>query len=131
MPCEEDICGRLNFSMYGTRDAALNWHHYYRDHLVKLGFQQGRASPCLFFRPEKEIRVFVHGDDYVSLGQGSELIWLKGAMEKAYECKTNIIGPTDQDEKAVKVLNRSTHMALTWDHLRSRPEHAEIIANDL
>ena len=24
-PGEEEMCGRLNFSMYGTRDAAVNW----------------------------------------------------------------------------------------------------------
>ena len=27
-PGEENMCGRLSFSMYGTRDAALNWHQH-------------------------------------------------------------------------------------------------------
>ena len=26
---EEGICGRLNYSMYGTRDAAQNWFEEY------------------------------------------------------------------------------------------------------
>ena len=26
-PGEETMCGRLNYSMYGTRDVELNWPH--------------------------------------------------------------------------------------------------------
>lgn len=59
LPGEEGMCGRLNYSTYRTRDAALNWHHHYKEHLVSLSFRQGRASPCLFYHLTKEIRVFV------------------------------------------------------------------------
>ena len=32
-PGDEEMCGCLNVSMHGTRDAALNWHEHYRQHL--------------------------------------------------------------------------------------------------
>ena len=39
---EEGMCGRLNVSMYGTRDAAANWEAKYADHLVLNGFIRGK-----------------------------------------------------------------------------------------
>lgn len=72
-PGDENMCGRLSVSMYGTRDAALNWHEHYRDHLISLGSDQGRASPCLFYHKDRGIRVFEHGDDYVSSGHGRRI----------------------------------------------------------
>eukprot|EP00400_MALV-I_sp_L67-5_P000077 gene77-1189_t len=32
------MCGRLNLSMYGTRDAARNWTDEYHSTLTSLGF---------------------------------------------------------------------------------------------
>ncbi len=41
-------CGKLNKSMYGTRDAAQNWEEEYTSVLVGIGFRRGKASPCVF-----------------------------------------------------------------------------------
>ena len=49
---EECLCGRLNFSMYGIRDAAQNWSDQHSGHLVSDGFKQGVASPCTFLSRE-------------------------------------------------------------------------------
>ena len=38
LPGEEGMCGRLNFSMYGTRSAATNWQAHYTKMLVQNGF---------------------------------------------------------------------------------------------
>lgn len=62
---DENKCARLNYSMYGTRDAAVNWHDECTQQLMSHGFVQGKASPCTFFHPGKEIRTVVHGDDYI------------------------------------------------------------------
>ena len=37
--------GRLNVSLYGTRDAAQHWENTHSEYLKSLGFQQGLASP--------------------------------------------------------------------------------------
>ena len=41
-------CGKLRVSMYGTRDAALNWSLEYSNTLKASGYKQGVANPCLF-----------------------------------------------------------------------------------
>ena len=67
-PVEEGLCGRLNYSMYGTRDAAQNWFEEYCQGLVGIGFKQGPAIPCVFYHEDRAIRTYVHADDYVSTG---------------------------------------------------------------
>ncbi len=47
-PDDEGKCGKLMMSMYGTRDAAQNRSMEYSATLVKDGYVQGKANPCLF-----------------------------------------------------------------------------------
>ena len=49
---EQGRCGRLLKSLYGTRDAALNWTMAYTNALTEMGFTQGRSTPCAFYHPE-------------------------------------------------------------------------------
>ena len=70
---EEELCGRLNYSMYGTRDAAQNWFDAYSQQLVKVGFKQGLASPCTFYHQQIGVRTYAHGGDYVSIGKPEQL----------------------------------------------------------
>ena len=45
---DDSQCGELMMSMYGTKDAALNWALEYGDTLRAAGYEQGKANPCLF-----------------------------------------------------------------------------------
>ena len=51
---EEGMCGRLELSMYGTRDAAQNWEEERAEMLIGLGFKQGKYTPCAFYHPERD-----------------------------------------------------------------------------
>ena len=45
---EEGMCGKLEKSMYGTRDAAFNWEAEYSDFMVSIGFKKGNSvSMCI------------------------------------------------------------------------------------
>ena len=77
LPGEEDMCGRLNFSMYGTRKAATNWQQHYTNVLNKLGFTTGRSSPCIFHHSKRQIFTMVHGGDFASTASDSNLQCLK------------------------------------------------------
>ena len=73
----KDEVGRLNKSLYGTRDASLNWQWEVSRHLEGLGFRKGRGFPSVFFHPGRGLATTVHGDDYVSVGSAGQLRWLK------------------------------------------------------
>ena len=38
----QGLVGKLDLSLFGTRDAAANWQKCVTEHFVGLGFQQGR-----------------------------------------------------------------------------------------
>ncbi len=41
---DEECCGLLQASLYGTRDAAQNWEEELGRFLVGIGFEKGRGS---------------------------------------------------------------------------------------
>ena len=55
---DEKRCGRLLMSMYGTRDAAVNWHNEYVSALESFGLKRGAASPCSFSSTNLDLCVF-------------------------------------------------------------------------
>ena len=97
----ERMCGKLNYSMYGTRDAAQNWAKECIDMLVNIGFRQGNASPCVFHHQASGIRTFVHGDDYASVAEQNELEWMKRQLAGKYKIKTQWLGPGGGHQKEI------------------------------
>ena len=43
-----DNVGHLKMSLYGTRDAAMNWQEEVAREMAKWGFKRGRYNPCLY-----------------------------------------------------------------------------------
>ena len=67
--------GRLLKSMYGCRDAVVTWEFAICKVIVAIGLVQGRAPPCIYRHMEKQLRVWVHGDDFVLLGYIVNVRW--------------------------------------------------------
>ena len=126
-----DMVGELNYSMYGTRDAAQNWGEECADTMKAIGFEQGKASPCTFFHKGRGIRTYIHGDDFVSVAKDADLKWLKTEIEKKYELKTQVLGPNKPDLQEVKVLNRISRWTTGGIKYEADPRHAELIIKDL
>ena len=110
------MVGRLNLSLYGTRDAAQNWSIEYTRMLEQVGFVAGKASPRNFTHRTRDLSVTVHGDDFTTTGPESELIWLRSAMEQKYEIKSSILGPEQRHVQEVKNPWANT----TMDQARNR-----------
>ena len=102
----EDQLGKLNVCLYGTRDAAKCWQTTLSDQLVSLGFIKGKGHPSVFWHPVYDIRTLVHGDDYVSSGDSTDLKWLEAGLAKSYKIKTQTIGMEEGQILEGKVLNR-------------------------
>ena len=130
-PGEEDMCGRLNFSMYGTRSAATNWQAHYTKVLVQNGFVVGIANNCTFYNEQKQIYCMVHGDDFISTGSDESLKWMEQMLSKDFKIKTNKIGPEKTDEKELKVLNRILRYTESGIEMEADLRHAEIIVQQL
>ena len=130
-PGDDNMCGKLNVSMYGTRDAALNWALEYGETLKAAGYQQGVSNPCLFWHPQKEVTVMVHGDDFVAVGDDEELKETEKTLREKYKIKVEKLGNGKQDAKEVRVLNKVIRYTSEGLELEADPRHAEIVIRDL
>ena len=68
--------------------------------LKSVGFISGRASPCVFYNPERGIRLVVHGGDFTVLGYEEDLDWFRRAISHKYEVKfRGRVGPGEGDDE--------------------------------
>jgi hypothetical protein len=91
-PGDEQRCGRLNGSLYGTRDAASNWDREISQFMDKEGFIKGSASPCIYRHRNMDVAGLVHGDDIVLEGKRSDLEKIRENFKKKYEIRGDMIG---------------------------------------
>jgi len=79
-----DVVGRLKRSLYGTRDAPLNWELTIRKIMMKLGFTQGKSNPCIYYHQKRDLRTVVHGDDFTTAGSYENIKWLHESLGKEW-----------------------------------------------
>lgn len=128
---DEDNCGELRVSMYGTRPAAQNWQRCFTELLVGQGFTVTRASTCIMRHNARDIDLLVHGDDFVSVGDEEDLQWLQKVLESKFEISTQVLGPGDNNDKEVKVLNRiitASEFGYTYE---ADARHSEFVVKTL
>ena len=68
MDIRHDQVGHLRMSLYGTRDASTNCQEEVAKDMRSWGFVRGRYNPCLYFHKGRNLRMFLHGDDFATVG---------------------------------------------------------------
>ena len=129
-------CGRLNYSLYGTRDAANNFENTYADALTEHGYVRGVSNPCFYYHPSLDVMMLVHGDDFAILSDEAGIMRTKEMLETKFELKLRaVLGPDTHDSREVRVLNRLVRWVEDSDGLRveyeADPRHQEIIIKTL
>lgn len=128
----EGKCGIFRKAMYGTRDAAQNCEHEYIEFMDGNGFHKSRASPCMSYLRERDVRVVIHGDDFTILGSEVELDWFRDRIVEKFEVRSRArLGPEDNDDKAVRLLNRVIEWTPEGIRYESDQRHTELIMRDL
>ena len=116
-----DVVGRLKRSLYGTRDAPLNWELTIRKIMMKLGFVQGKSNLCIYYHQKRDLRTVVHGDDFTTAGRYENIKWLHEALGKEWMVvERGILGPpgTPNTIQDIRVLNRN----ISWKDISWKDE---------
>ena len=82
---------KLEKSLCGTRDAPQLWRKQVVATMLEAGFQMCKVSPCLFFHDQRDLMVIVHVDDFLACGSKADLVWVRTAVERKYEIKSEIL----------------------------------------
>lgn len=125
------MCGRLNYTMYSTRDAVANWSDECTQRLIKMGFKAGRATPCVFYHQQKGLRAYIHGDDFVVVGMPKDMHWMQEQLEQKYELIVELLGPDQGQKQEVRVFNRILRWTKDGIEYEADPRQAEIILQQL
>ena len=94
-----------------------------------LGFKRGRASSCLYWHEDRDITVFVHGDDFVTLGLLENCRWLRQKLLEQWQLKRS--GALGVEVNEVRILNRILTRCDWGYQLEADPRHVEIITRSL
>ena len=129
-PEDGDVVGKLVRSLYGTRDAPMNWELTIAEFTKKLGFVQGKSNPCIYYHASRELRKEVHGDDFTTVGSFDDIKWFHTSAAKEWQVvERGILGPpgSPKASQQIRVLNR----IITWSNegiwWEPDPRHAELI----
>jgi len=128
---EGDMVGKLQKSLYGTRDAAANFQKQVTKVMRKLGFKAGKFNPCTFMHKDRKIKTIVHGDDFISKASREDAKWLKKKLEENFEIKTKVIGNGDKEQSEERILNRVIRVTAGGWEYEADQRHADIIIDAL
>ena len=71
----EDLVGELLKSLHGTRKAAYNWEKKRQSVFIEMDFEIGTWSPAIVCCRQRDVCGFVHGDDFIFVGESMQLAW--------------------------------------------------------
>ena len=123
--------------MYGTQDASHIWQLDYVNLICGElgGFRRGKHSAALFHNPNQDVRMAVHGDDFVCLSDDDGLKHLDSLLKSKYTATDmGTLGFEDSDVKSLLLLNRVLRVGVdqTGQYLDIEPDlrHAPLIINE-
>jgi hypothetical protein len=75
-------------SLYGLKQAARDWNRLIKKELLRWGFVQSLADPCMFVHSENSIRLLVYVDDIVAAAKKQgELDWFYAKLSDRFSAK--------------------------------------------
>ena len=129
-PMTRPLCIKIPDEDWEERDAAQKWAATNTKFMVKIGFQRGRAFHCNFVHKKRNIKMTVHGDDFLAVADLDQIKWIEEQLKSEYGTKAEVLGPEQELSKEIKILNRS----IRWcgDKLENEADsrHADLIIEE-
>jgi hypothetical protein len=97
-----------------------------------MGFQQGRATQCIFTHEERDLDLVVHGDDFTTLGFDKNLDWFEAKFKAKFEIKIRgRLGGGVHHDKEIRILNRVARWTKSGLEYEADQRHGEILVQEL
>ena len=145
-----DLVGMLDMSLYGTRDAAINFQREVGKLMQRLGFKTSKFNPSLFHHVKDDIKVLVHGDDFVAAGERTKIKIFREQLAGRFTIKSKIVGSgasvashpgaassssmgtrhsaqEDKERSESRILNRIVRWTPEGGEYEADQRHAELI----
>ena len=99
-------------SAHGTQDASQIWQDDYVELLISGGFKRGKSNGVVFYLPERDVCVLVHGDEFLVLAIQDCVDEFERLLASRCEYKkTGNLGFEPSDDASLCFLNRVISVA--------------------
>ena len=71
--CNGHVLGKLERSLYGTRDAPQIWQDEVRGNLEQMGYSTCASQPGVYVHPISGVKLLAHVDDIMAMGPENAL----------------------------------------------------------
>ena len=85
----------------------------------------------IYIHATPNVQVFLHGDDFASVGNRASLQWFRERLEGRFEIKTSVIGTGVGEVQEARVLNRILRIASNGWEYEPDQRHADMIVEQL
>ena len=80
-------CLQLRKCLYGLKQSGRHWHSHIHGTLIKMGFEQSDADPCLYIRPSDGSSVCLYVDDLILAAPAAAMESIKNTLKDHYSIK--------------------------------------------
>ena len=95
----------------------------------KLGFKNGRYNASTYYHPTRKLRTIVHGDDFATVADVTNVAWLRQKLEERFELKTMVVG--SKENRVTIILNRVIRCTDNCREYEADQRHAEFLVSAL
>merc|ERR1712051_420417 len=101
--------------------------------MTKVGYVQGRYNASVYYNPATEVKVIVHGDDVVAVGDREKVKELKQQIAHRFTVKDKVVGMrTDLGEVTeTRILNRIIRVNSEGWEYEADQRHADMVIKEL
>ena len=101
--------------------------------MQQLGFIQSKYNASLYYNPSSDVRVLVHGDDFVAVGDRGRVGEFRKRIAARFTVKDKVVGPrSDLGEiRETRILNRIIRVTPKGWEYEADQRHADIIVQEL
>ena len=85
---------------------------------------------CNFRHIKRDIKLTVHGDDFLVVADEEQLHWLNRKMQQEYEIKFQVMGPEKHLSQDVKILSRTLRWTQVGIEYKADLKHAGLVVKE-
>lgn len=105
--CDPGLVGRLQKSLYGTRDAPQRRAAEIGATLESLGCRESVSTPSVLVHNVRDLSICLPVGDFGIAGPVADLEWMRGKLEQQYKLKSELVGSGPGCAKQGSFLKRT------------------------
>ena len=118
-------------ALYGTRPAAASWGDELKRGLISCNLTVGTVSRCCFHNKLCSVAGTVHGDDIFVGGPRQDIAKMGATLEKKWETRDQMVGPRPDDQKELRILNRTLRWCKDGLVFAANLKHGREVADEM